>query len=222
MSTNTKKRPITLLIADDHPALRAGLRVLFATAPDIQVIGEAQNSFEVQRLIAQLKPHILLLDLKMPGFSAAKLEKWVRLNYPETITLILTAHDRDAYLAGMIEAGAVGYINKRESADRLIDAIRHAATGEILFDETQLARVRNWREKVEDKWEHLTARERQVLALLARGADNKTIAQTLYITPKTVEYHITHILKKLALTSRQEAEAWALKHPLEDFGSDTA
>ena len=138
----------------------AGLRILFEKALDIQIVGEAADSIEAQRLVSELQPRILLLDLKMPGFSAAKLEKWVRLNYPETITLILTAHDRDAYLADMMEAGAVGYLDKKEPADRLIDAIRRAARGEILFDEKQLARVRAWRETVGEKWELLTGRER--------------------------------------------------------------
>jgi DNA-binding NarL/FixJ family response regulator len=220
MSTDNKNQPITLLIADDHPALRAGLRILLEKAPDIQVVGEAQESFEVQRLVARLKPRILLLDLKMPGFSPAELEKWVRQNYPETNTLVLTAHDRDAYLAGMMEAGAVGYFDKKECIDRLIDAIRRAAEGEVLFDEKQLARVRLWREKVARKWERLTARECEVLNLLSRGINNKAIARALFISPKTVEFHITHILEKLALASRQEAEAWVLSHSPIDFEED--
>jgi DNA-binding NarL/FixJ family response regulator len=220
MSTDNKNQLITLLIADDHPALRAGLRILLEKAPDIQVVGEAQESFEVQRLVARLKPRILLLDLKMPGFSPAELEKWIRQNYPETNTLVLTAHDRDAYLAGMMEAGAVGYFDKKECIDRLIDAIRRAAEGEVLFDEKQLARVRLWREKVARKWERLTARECEVLNLLARGINNKAIARALFISPKTVEFHITHILEKLALASRQEAETWVLSHSPIDFEED--
>jgi len=220
MLTDKENKTITLLIADDHPALRAGLRVLFEESPDIQIIGEAQDSFDVQRLVAELNPQILLLDLKMPGISAAEIEKWVRLNHPETITLVLTGHDRDAYLAGMMAAGAVGYLDKKETAERLINAIRRAARGETLFDEKQIARVLHWRETVEKKWERLTTRERQILGLLAQGANNKAIAKKLFITSKTVEYHITHILEKLALGTRQEAEAWVLKHNLENIGDD--
>jgi DNA-binding NarL/FixJ family response regulator len=120
----------------------------------------------------------------------------------------------------MMAAGAVGYLDKKETADRLINAIRRAARGETLFDEKQIARVLRWRETVEKKWDILTTRERQVLGLLAQGANNKAIAKKLFISPKTVEYHITHILEKLALGSRQEAEAWALQHDLGDIGDD--
>jgi len=119
-------KTITVLLADDHPVAREGVRGILAKLPDIQIVGEAQNEKEVKELVAKLHPKILLLDLKMPGTSPFEIEKWVRENYPETITLVLTAHDRDFYLAGMMDAGIAGYLSKTERADNLIAAIRRA------------------------------------------------------------------------------------------------
>ncbi|MEW6285058.1 MAG: response regulator transcription factor [Chloroflexota bacterium] len=200
---------ITILITDDHPIARAGIRAILAQAKDMEVVGEAKDGFEAQQLVAKLRPQILLLDLKMPGPRPAEIEKWVRLNYPETITLVLTAHDRDSYLAAMMDAGAVGYLSKEESEDRLIGAIRRAVRGEILFNSTQFARVKRWKEDIGEKLNQLTAREREILELLGKGLDNKAIGETLEISVKTAAYHVTRIMAKLQVQSRQEAALWA-------------
>jgi DNA-binding NarL/FixJ family response regulator len=202
------KTPITLVIADDHEFLRAGIRKILSEEPDMQVIGEAENGDQVKKLVASLRPQVLLLDLIMPDTSPAGLERWVRRNYPETITLVLTAHDRDAYLASMIEAGVAGYMTKNQGSEQLIAAIRRAVGGEILFDSAQVVRARNWHEQAGKKWETLTKREREVLQLLAEGLDNEAIAEKLMISPKTIEFHITNILKKLKVNSRHKAVAW--------------
>ncbi len=109
---------IRLVLADDQEITRAGIRATLSKAPDIEIIGEARDGNEAQQLTAQLRPHILLLDLVMPGPRAYEVERWVRANCPETVTLILTAHDRDAYLTEMVEAGAAGYLTKEISAQR--------------------------------------------------------------------------------------------------------
>jgi DNA-binding NarL/FixJ family response regulator len=211
------KKTISLLLADDDPIIRAGLRAVLTKAADIRIVGEARDGLEAQQMVGKLRPTILLLDLKMPGLSPSELEKWVREHYPETITLVLTAHDRDAYLAGMMEAGAAGYMSKGESAERLIGAIRRAARGEILFDVAQFARARQWRENVSQKWDSLTDRERQVLKLIAEGMDNKAIAKALKITSKTAAFHVTNILEKLGVDSRQKAVAWIHANPSDDL-----
>lgn len=203
---------ITLVLADDHAVIRAGIRAILSQAPDLEIVGEAENGDEVQELVAKLRPRILLLDLKMPGPHPAEIEKWVRTNYPDTVTLVLTAHDRDSYLTKMIDAGASGLIDKNESGERLVGAIRRAATGEILFDSGQLDRARQWRASAGKKWESLTAREREILRLLVQGFDNAHIAKLLTVTSKTVAYHVTNILEKLEVSSRQEAVAWVHKY----------
>lgn len=211
MSKRTEKK-ISVLIVDDHPPLRAGVRVILEKTPDIYVIGEAGSGEEAEKLLSELRPNIILLDLKMPNFSPSAFEKWARENYPETITLVLTAHDRDAYLAGMMEAGAVGYLDKEARAEHLIEAIRRAASGESLFDEEQKRRARKWREDVEKKWNDLSERERQVLRLLAEGLHNKDVASRLGITIKTLDKHLEKIYQKLAVTSRAEAILWGKEH----------
>ncbi len=213
----TLSERITVLLADDHPATRAGIHALLERAPDLRVVGEAEDGNDVQRLVARLRPQVLLLDLIMPGPSPAELEKWVRTNYPDTVVLVLTAHDRDAYLASMMEAGAAGLINKGASGDRLVEAIRRAVHGEILFDQEQLLRARRWREEAGDKWKALTAREREILHLLAEGLDNEQIAGKLVVSPKTIAYHVSNILAKLGLKSRHEATAWLHKYMPEDL-----
>src|SRR4026207_676099 len=107
------QKSITVLIADDHEMTRKGILEFLEQAPDIQIVGEAQDGDEIKRFVADLRPQILLLDLIMPNLIPAELERWVRTNYPETITLVLTAHDRDAYLSNMMEAGVAGYLDKK-------------------------------------------------------------------------------------------------------------
>jgi len=205
------QKTITVLIADDHEMTRKGIRGFLEQAQDMQIVGEAQDGDEIKRLVAKLRPQMLLLDLIMPKLSPAELEKWVRENYPETITLILTAHDRDAYLASMMEAGAAGYLDKKMRAGDLISSIRRAARGEFLFDKKQLERARRWREAVSGKWESLSKREREVLQMLTEGAENNAIAASLEITINTVEKHLKNIYRKLGVSSRSEAICWWLE-----------
>ena len=205
---------ITILIADDEELARAGIRTLLSQADDMQVIGEARDGFEVQELVPKLRPKIALLDYQMPGPGAYQLEKWVRENYPETTALVLTGHNRDEYLVKVIDSGMVGFLLKSENAEQLIDAIRRAARGEILFDQRQFARAAQWREEVRNKLNQLTPRERKILELLKNGLDNKEIAQRLDVRTKTVMYHMTNLFRKLQVKNRQEATLWAMKHLL--------
>lgn len=163
---------------------------------------------EAQELVAKFCPDILLLDLIMPGLRPAELEKWVRTNYPDTVTLVLTAHDRQVYLAEMVEAGVAGFMTKEQPPDRLLQAIRRAGRGQIVLSQEQLTQAQDWRIKIGKRWESLTKRERQVLQLLADGLDNAAIAKVLGVTPKTAAYHVTNILSKLDVSSRLEAAVW--------------
>jgi DNA-binding NarL/FixJ family response regulator len=211
-----KPKRITVLLADDHPVVREGVHRILANARDISIVGEAQDGKEIKELVAKLQPIILLLDLKMPETSPFEIEKWVRENYPETQTLVLTAHDRDYYLAGMMDAGVAGYLDKSEKAENLIAAIRRTAYGEAVFTTEQIKRARKWRHEAGEKWQQLTERERPILLLVVQGHNNTIIAKKLQITPKTVAYHVSGILKRLNLESRNEAAAWFHKY----FSSD--
>jgi DNA-binding NarL/FixJ family response regulator len=211
MITKTPEK-ISVLIVDDHPPLRAGVRAMLEKTLDICVVGEAENGSEAERILDEMRPKIILLDLKMPNFSPSAFEKWVRENYPETITLVLTSHDRDAYLANMMDAGAVGYLDKEVRAEQLINAIRRAASGENLFDEYQNTRAKKWREKIEKKWNTLSERERQVMRLLADGASNKDISSKLRISLKTLDKHLERIYQKLEVSSRAKAVVWGVNH----------
>jgi NarL family two-component system response regulator LiaR len=201
-------RKITVLIADDFEITRKGIRSLLEQAPDMKVLGEAKDGKEIKRLVARHRPQILLLDLVMPNHSPVEFERWVRTNYPEVITLVLTAHDRDMYLTGMMDAGVVGYLDKKLRAGQLISAIRRAASGEFLFDKSQLERACRWREETQQKWERLSDRERQVLQMLTEGLNNQAIAVFLGIKINTVEKHLENVYRKLEVTSRTEAVHW--------------
>ncbi|MBN2117785.1 MAG: response regulator transcription factor [Anaerolineales bacterium] len=202
---------ITVFVADDHPLALEGVRSILSRAPDIKIVGKAQDGNEIKPLVAKLRPRILLLDLRMPNLSPVELEKWVRENYPETITLVFTAHHRAAYLADMMDAGAAGYLDKTLEKGNLLDAIRRAARGEILYEKEQIEEAQRWREEVAIKWESLSDREREVLILLAGGCDNCTIATTLGISVNTVEKHLKNIYKRLGVSSRTEAVHWWAK-----------
>lgn len=211
MSTQATKK-ISVLIVDDHPPLRAGVRAMIEKTDDIYVVGEAGNGEDAKELLDTLHPNIILLDMKMPDFSPSVFEKWARENYPETITLVLTAHDRDAYLANMMDAGAVGYLDKDARAEQLIDAIRRAASGESLFDEHQKRRAQRWHEDVEKKWNSLSERERQILRLMANGASNKEISAKLSVAESTVEKHLERIYEKLGVSVRAKAVIWGIEN----------
>jgi NarL family two-component system response regulator LiaR len=207
-SMNDAKGTIRVLVADDFPITRAGIRTILEKESDIEIVGEAQDGLEAKQMVADLQPDILLLDLVMPNLQPYEVEEWVRNNYPETVTLVLTAHDRNCYLAKTIEAGVVGYLLKDEAPYKLVQAIRCAARGEIFLTQRQLTRANLWRDEIGKAWESLTRREREVLALLARGQSTQQIASTLTITVSTVDTHIGNVLDKLSVSSRAEAVAW--------------
>lgn len=208
---------ITILLADDDPIARAGLRSILSQAEDIEVIGEVHDRFEIQKSVIKLHPRILLLDLKMFGPRPAELGKWVQENHPYTNMLVLTVQDHDAYLAAMMDSGVAGYLSGGVSADQLLDAIRSVAHGKTIFDSSQISRATHWQREVVEKLNKLTLQEKNILELLANGLDNKSIASSLNISSKTVAYHITHLLSKLDVNSRQGATIWALKHLSDDL-----
>ena len=148
---------ISVVIVDDHELTRMGIRNLLEQANDIEIIGEADNGNDAIDLVQQLRPKVLLLDIQMPGKPAREIEKWVRNQYPDIVTLILTGHDRDAYLADFMKLGVSGYLDKNIQGNNLVTAIHRAVGGEYLFTVKQFERVRDWNISVGDKWERLNS-----------------------------------------------------------------
>ena len=213
MNENMPSTPaIRVLVVDDYPVTRQGVRTILEQAPDIAVIGEAADGTEAMALVERLRPDVVLLDVEMPGPRAWEVEAWIREQYPQTIGLVLSAHDRDAYLSEMMKAGAVGYLDKQLLAPQLVQAIRRAAHGEYLFEVEQFRRAHYWRTEVLARWERLSPREKEVLQALAQEASTREIAQRLNIKPNTVDTHVRRLIHKLQVANRAEAIAWAWKH----------
>ncbi len=211
----TATSSITVVIADDHELTRTGIRATLQAAPDITLVGEATDGFEAQQLIERLKPHVAILDLIMPGLSPVDITRWAYEHHPETAILVLTAHDRDYYLAQMLQAGAAGYLDKNKRSQELVNAIRRAAEGQALFTQEQRRRAQEWQTNIQDTWERLTTREQDILRLLADGLSNREIAERLQISENTVGKHVSHILTAIGAASRTEAAIWLRESGLE-------
>ncbi|MFZ6028111.1 MAG: LuxR C-terminal-related transcriptional regulator [Chloroflexota bacterium] len=214
---------IRIVLADDQVVARVGIRQVLETAPEMQVVGEAEDAGQVQALVAALRPDVLLLDLVMAVRSAYEVEAWVRQNYPETVVLILTGNHPDRFLAQAVHQGVQGYLTKDQAGDQLVEALRRAMDGACLITEEQLERAECWTREIGQTWEALSERERQVLRLMARGLENRVIAEHLVIGLKTVEFHIKRIFAKLGVRSRSQAISWLFTHlPEEVYVDDSA
>ncbi|MFB4197017.1 response regulator [Streptomyces carpaticus] len=197
--------PISLLIVDDHPVVRDGLRGMFATAPDFAVLGEAADGPTGVELAERLAPDVVLMDLRMPGGGGvAAIRELVRRRLRSKV-LVLTTYDTDSDTLPAIEAGATGYLLKDTPRDELFAAVRAAAEGRTVLSPAVATRlVSRVREPV---GEALSTRERQVLGLVARGSSNREIAAELFISEATVKTHLAHLYTKLGVNDRAAAVA---------------
>jgi DNA-binding NarL/FixJ family response regulator len=211
-------RPIRVLIADDHAVVREGTAELLERAGDIRVVAQAADGTEAVRLAAQLQPDVALLDLAMPGVDGREAAQRLKQVSPKTAVLALTAHDEEPYVMAMLEAGASGYLTKAARGREVIEAVRAAAAGEMVFSPAVAARVVGralGRTKAQPSIS-LTGRELEVLRAAARGLGNKQIAVELGLSPRTVQTHLTSVFAKLGVGSRTEAvmravrEGWVL------------
>ncbi|RMF28466.1 MAG: DNA-binding response regulator, partial [Chloroflexi bacterium] len=178
---------VRVLLVDDHPPVRMGLRALFDTVPDIVVVGEAADGRDALRLVRTQQPGVMLLDCRLPGLNGPAVARAVRRQGLPVQVLGLSGYDDDRLLWEMWAAGAAGYVLKCRAPDALVDAVRSVAQGDRLWTAEQMARIRRWQEAVRQRWENLTAREREVLALIAEGRSNRHIATILGLSEHTVE-----------------------------------
>jgi len=207
---------IRVLLADDHPAVRVGLCVLLDQAPDVKVVSEVGDGPEALAQIEAMEPEVAVLDCRLPGMAGAEVAAEIRRRGLPPRVLALSSYDDDRYMREMMDAGAVGYLLKDRAPREILAAVRAAWQGERLWTAEQLARIRRWREEVQERWERLTGREREVLLLMAAGRGNREITQELKITERTVEFHVSNVLAKLEVASRLEAVVWVKDHGLDD------
>jgi DNA-binding NarL/FixJ family response regulator len=200
---------IRLLIADDHPVVRDGLRGMLASEADFEVVGEAASGAEAVRLTERERPDVVLMDLQMPEVDGATAAAEIAERFPETRVLVLTTYDTDADILRAVEAGATGYLLKDTPRERLFPAIRSAARGETVLAPAVATRLVN-RMRVPAE-EALTSREIEVLELVARGASNADAATSLFISEATVKTHLLHIFGKLGVDDRTAAVVQALQ-----------
>ncbi len=203
--------PIRLLIADDHPIVRDGIRGMFAGDPDFEVLGEAADGAQAVELARALSPDVILMDLRMPVMDGvAAIKELARLNLPARV-LVLTTYDTDKDVLPAIEAGATGYLLKDTGREDLVRSVRTAARGEAVLSPSVATRLLG---QVRAPAESLSARELEVLRLIAQGSTNREAARTLFISEATVKSHVLHIYAKLGVNDRAAAVAVAFRRGL--------
>ncbi len=208
-------KKIRILLADDHPALRVGLRVLLEQAPDIAVAGEAGNGREALAQSEALHPDVIVLDCQLPEMDGAAVANEIRRRGWPVRVLALSSYSDERYVRAMIDAGAMGYLLKDEAPERIIAAARAIAKGEGWFSPSIASKVAGLvRGETKTARAELTPREREVLRLVAAGQSNKEIAATLHLSEKTVEKYLSELFAKLNVASRVEAAVLAVKEGL--------
>ena len=205
-----------LLIADDHGIVRGGLRLMLERQPDMEVVAEAADGAEAVALALRERPDICVLDVQMPRLTGLQATVEIRAQAPDISVLVLSMHDDERYLYEALQAGAAGYVLKREADTVLVDAVRAVARGEpFMTNAAERSLVREWME--DDSTgpvEPLTLREREVLKLIAEAHTNREIGEVLHLAEKTIESHRANLLRKLGMRDRVELVRYAIRRGL--------
>ncbi len=205
---------IRILVADDHPMLREGLVAVLSTQPDFDVVGEAADGEEVVRLAELLEPDVILLDLEMPNVDGVAALERLKESGAEARTVVFTAYDTDERILAALRAGAKGYLLKGASRQEIFDAVRTVRSGGSLFGPGVTTRLLRRVEREEGSPDALTPRELEVLRLVAEGLSNREIAARLFVTERTVKFHVSSLLHKLGAGNRTEAVRVAVRRGL--------
>ena len=205
---------IRVLLADDHPVVRAGLSGMLDAEDDLEIVGEAADGAEVCALARELNPDVVLMDLRMPGMDGATATAAISAELPRVRVLILTTYDTDADIVRAVEAGASGYLLKDTPRRELAAAVRAAARGETVLAPTAAATLLTRMRAPADRQAALTARETQVLARVAEGRTNADIGRELFISEATVKTHLIRVFTKLGVDDRTAAVTAALRRGL--------
>jgi DNA-binding NarL/FixJ family response regulator len=207
--------PTSVLLVDDHPVVRAGIKNLLEQAPDIVVVGEASNGTEALRLANELSPDVLLLDMEMPGMSGNEVAQKLQEAGSNIQILALSAHDDKQYIQELLANGASGYLVKEEVPEAIVEAVRGVSRGERGWVSRRIAaQMSSWMREEEQDRKGLTSREVQVLEAVVAGKTNQEIGLALGISEKTVEKHLEGVFAKLEVASRVEAAVRAVRENL--------
>ncbi len=213
-------KKIRVLIADDHAVVRAGIRLLLESQPDMEVVGEAQNGRESLDQAPKLKPDVVLMDITMPDMGGVEATKAIKEAYPQVQVLALTMHEDAAYFFQMLQAGASGYVVKGADPSELLSAIRAVFQNKAyLFPSLARKLIDDYLERLEvgeekDSYAKLTTREREVLKLIGEGYTSREIAEMLFLSINTVERHRTNIMEKLGMHNKSQLIRFAIRKGL--------
>jgi two-component system, NarL family, response regulator LiaR len=206
--------PIKVLIVDDHPVVRDGLKNMLFVFDDLELIGEAENGFGALACCQQNIPDVVLMDILMPGMDGILATRAILDQYPQVKIIILTSYPKDELIQKSLEAGAISYLLKNASIDTLANAIRSAYSGEpTLAPEATKALIRIKTGPLKPGSD-LSSREQEVLALIVEGLSNEEIAERLVISPATARHHVSACIQKLGVANRAQAAVLAVKHGL--------
>lgn len=211
-----------ILIVDDHEVVRIGLKSLLERHPQFTVVGEAGSAREALEQVANLKPEVVIMDIRLPGTSGIEACEEIVNKFPGTKVIMLTSYAEDEMLFSAIRAGASGYILKQIGSDDLIKALEAVSRGEALLDPAVTQRVfqevrRAVKEEEASAFAHLSQQEKHVLLLVSEGKTNREIAKALFLGEGTVRNYVSSILSKLGVNNRAEAAAYAVEHNLREY-----